>query len=562
MLALRCSEQTLHIRASPPSCCFTDTSKETTVDAFVQDASYTTNEEVTHCHHTIRATAPRPPIAPASSFYTPSIWDAIADFQDHQSSIPPTPIGNIEDHINSDHGLYAGLGLDDDPATITIMAALTARMDEIRQHLQATHDHIVLTNPTTTRSPPIFFDPALAQTVFTAANAKHFLWSYFHRCHPEIPILHRPSFRVDDVRLSSTPLLLAVVVAGAVFCTPTDAALAARRFVSVAEAFVYGQGLFARDDDDDDYGGVGVGGGRRDEEEEEEDLQTLQAALIINVLQSGMSDGAARRRLKARRHPLLATYAFMTDNHLCLFFAHPPQLCLSEMLCDLPCAEDVWDAKDAAEFERLYSQQAPSSSSPPPPRSPMSVVNALLAADDDSPTTSVSPSQHWRPFDLHVAISALQSLTHTTRTTSPLLLGGGGGSGNNATSSAYTAILHATDRWEKLWQQASHSTTTAVSSSSSNGSNEKNTFIRHADEVCWLVRTVVEVAQRQQRLEGQQQQQGNGSGSEEEGDDRGEGEAGGGGDGDGDGDGDEYMRRVSVDSFAELHAFIRKYAYV
>lgn len=278
---------------------FTDTSKETTVDAFVQDASYTTNEEVTHCHHTIRATAPRPPAAPATSFYTSSIWDAIADLQDHQSSIPPT-IGNIEDHINSDHGLYAGLGLDDDPATSAVLAVLAARMDEIRQHLQATYDHIILTSTTTpNRSPPIFFDPALAQTVFTAANAKHFLWSYFHRCHPELPILHRPSFRVDDVRLSSTPLLLAVVVAGAVFCTPTDAALAARRFVSVAEAFVYGQGLFARDDDDyDDYGGRG------DAVREEGDLQTLQAALIINVLQSGMNDGAARRRLKARRHPL------------------------------------------------------------------------------------------------------------------------------------------------------------------------------------------------------------------------------------------------------------------
>lgn len=270
----------------------------------MQDASYTTNEEVTHCHHTIRATAPRPPTTPASTLYTFSIWDAIADFQDHQSSIPT--IGNIEDHINSDHGLYAGLGLDDDPATSAIMAVLAARMDEIRQHLQATYDHIILTS-TTARSPPIFFEPALAQTVFTAANAKHFLWSYFHRCHPELPILHRPSFRADDVRLSSTPLLLAVVVAGAVFCTPTDAALAARRFVSVAEAFVYGQGVFARDGDDvDEYGGGVIGGGRDAvRNEEEKDLQTLQAALIINTLQSGMSDGAARRRLKARRHPLL-----------------------------------------------------------------------------------------------------------------------------------------------------------------------------------------------------------------------------------------------------------------
>lgn len=257
----------------------------------------------------------------------------------------------------------------------------------------------------------------------------------------------------------------------------------------------------------------------------------------------------------------LATYAFMTDNHLCLFFAHPPQLCLSEMLCDLPCAEDLWDAKDAAEFERLYLlQQALSSSSSPPPRSPMSVVNALLAADDNPPassSSSVSPPsssspQHWRPFDLHVAISALQSLTHTTRT-SPL-------GDNAATSSAYTAILHATDRWEKLWQQqqqaASHHSNAAVDAvSSSSGSNgEKNTFIRHADEVCWLVRTVVEVAQRQ-RLEGQQRQ-GSGSGSEE-----GE-EENQGGDGVAGDDGDEYMRRVSVDSFAELHAFIRKYAYV
>lgn len=99
----------------------------------------------------------------------------------------------------------------------------------------------------------------------------------------------------------------------------------------------------------------------------------------------------------------LATYAFMTDNHLCLFFAHPPQLCLSEMLCDLPCAEDVWDAKDAPEFERLYLLQASSSSPSSPPPSPMSVVNALLTADD--PTSVSPPSQHWRPFDLYVAIS-------------------------------------------------------------------------------------------------------------------------------------------------------------
>lgn len=242
----------------------------------------------------------------------------------------------------------------------------------------------------------------------------------------------------------------------------------------------------------------------------------------------------------------LATYAFMADNHLCLFFAHPPQLCLSEMLCDLPCAEDVWDAKDAPEFERLYLQQTtPASSSPPP--SPMSVVNALLtAADDDPPASAVSPSpQHWRPFDLYVAISALQSLTHTTRT-SPL--------GDAATSSAYTAILHATDRWEKLWQ-ASHSN---AMDSPSSSNDEKNTFIRHGDEVCWLVRTVVEVAQQQ----GNGGSEVKGGGEEEAGGNVGRRQGEGEGAGGGDGDGDEYMRRVSVDSFAELHAFIRKYAYV
>lgn len=96
----------------------------------------------------------------------------------------------------------------------------------------------------------------------------------------------------------------------------------------------------------------------------------------------------------------------MSDSHYCTFFNQPPQLSVSEMVGDLPCAEELWDAKSAAHFEHLSAVNQLRAASPPSVRY---LVNTLMHGPW---TPAAEPCRSASHFDLYIAMAGTPSPAH------------------------------------------------------------------------------------------------------------------------------------------------------
>ena len=135
------------------------------------------------------------------------------------------------------------------------------------------------------------FNLALAESVFTVQNLQHFVWAYFTYVQPYLPMIHKPTFRMEEC---SSVLLLAIFVLGSKFCGPLDQAILVREFEGVAEEFVFSERIFK------DYSRMG---NREDLQITRADIESLQAAVIMEALLLSLNDGSALVRLRTERHP-------------------------------------------------------------------------------------------------------------------------------------------------------------------------------------------------------------------------------------------------------------------
>ena len=131
------------------------------------------------------------------------------------------------------------------------------------------------------------FPMNIADAVFTAKNFEDCIWAYFTVFHPQHPFVHWPTF---DIHTVSLPLLLSVVFAGSVHCTPRDAALSTRIFFDLGEDLIFKhlRETVARNSVDDC-----------------DALSIVQAALLILGLQVSFNNEAIRCRIRISRHPEL-----------------------------------------------------------------------------------------------------------------------------------------------------------------------------------------------------------------------------------------------------------------
>lgn len=164
--------------------------------------------------------------------------------------------------------------------------ALDERMDEIVDQLAKTHAFMVGRGP----DQPPSFDMVMARSVFTAHSASEFLSAYFHHCHGYMPFIHRPTFGADRVSL---PLLLALIMAGSFFSPPKDHALSARNFLRITEELIFSQRSL-RNYTDIPASDLTI-----------YDIQTLQAALAIVMVQGETNDSSTRRRIRLKRFPVV-----------------------------------------------------------------------------------------------------------------------------------------------------------------------------------------------------------------------------------------------------------------
>jgi hypothetical protein len=132
-------------------------------------------------------------------------------------------------------------------------------------------------------------------TLFTVGNLTVFITAFFHSLHWHMPVVHCPTF--DPVSVSNG-LLLAIFLAGAVYTIPFNGADISlpSSLLSVAEEYVFRK-----------VANLSTSTIPSDQPVSGYAIETVQAALILEMLQFSQGDPLIRRRIRIVRHPCLVS---------------------------------------------------------------------------------------------------------------------------------------------------------------------------------------------------------------------------------------------------------------
>jgi hypothetical protein len=210
--------------------------------------------------------------------------------------------------------------------------------------------------------------------LLATARIRKFLSLYFRYWQNNCSIFHVPSF---DPETTSLPLLAAVTFMGAMYSTDPRETYIAKRVLDFAELFVFSSPVFSPETEV-----ASVFSGHKTPEEDDNDwvkFQNFLAGLIITVVQYWAGSRASRNRAMENRFSEIVKIARRLDlvkcrhqpheqlqEHLwiqtecriraisvislldCAFFFYqnyPCRLTHSEMECELPCEESVFQAE-------------------------------------------------------------------------------------------------------------------------------------------------------------------------------------------------------------------------
>lgn len=213
------------------------------------------------------------------------------------------------------------------------------------------------------------FSEEVKSVLLTVPNLVDFTQLYFDHWHPHSPIIHQPTYNLETVPL---PLLFAVFLIGAAYSSPRDTAGLATECGTLCEEFVF---------EDDEVKSIL----RTDQGfEGPTSLQSVQAAILVAVLQTWQNGPEARRRMRKKRYSDIVAMAralgytsakniyatgihpfnwlgyieaeakiravatiYLIDTYFTVFHAYPPRIMVSEMVGDMPSSEEAYAATDA-----------------------------------------------------------------------------------------------------------------------------------------------------------------------------------------------------------------------
>lgn len=170
------------------------------------------------------------------------------------------------------------------PAAFNI---LETKMDFAVDQLRALHERLLVSSPS-------YYDDTgaeLIKTHFSARNVIVFSVVFFQLSHRYISLVHRPSFGSPD---TSVALLLAVAFAGAARSPPHKEVLSIHTLARLLEEFVF-QNL---DNHMLNFHATGLS---------RELIETLQAAILIHLIQFMRQAGETRDRVRTTRLPKLVS---------------------------------------------------------------------------------------------------------------------------------------------------------------------------------------------------------------------------------------------------------------
>ncbi|KAJ5675251.1 uncharacterized protein N7477_005185 [Penicillium maclennaniae] len=310
-------------------------------------------------------------------------------------------------------------------------------------------------------------------TVFGVSNMSSFISVFFHAFHWHLPIVHSPSFDpvMDDTTTSSSWI------------------------IDVAEEFIFRQVLHLL-----------TVSSPMDPANLLSTVQTLQSALIIEMLQFARDDLGTRRRIRIIRHPCLvstvrslgifhlkrsaiplscddvtwknlvaeemclriASWAFLADGFLTVCLKNHPAIPIFEMDCNFPWSADLWEAESASAFSKI----AATHSTELPLPSLRGVATQLLEIPKTAP---ISWSLSISAEHLLILIYAINSLAFQTRAgLLPYL--------------SVDRISLAAENWKRIWDSVI-------------GSFDDDQYLhlgypKHAEELWWLLKATLDVTEQ------------------------------------------------------------------
>ncbi|KAJ5306928.1 hypothetical protein N7508_005943 [Penicillium antarcticum] len=279
-----------------------------------------------------------------------------------------------------------------------------------------------------------------AQEFFAEHKIGEYIEAYFERIvRPRSRVVLKSTFNLGTV---STPLLLCIFLMGADCDTSYSAKLQAVEYAELTESVVFESADFQRLMYRKAKGGWAS--------LEEIEIELIQAAILILLIQLSSPNGETRRRTRIQRpfcHDeflknetcirMMSSIAMM-DCHYIMFFNDPPILSAPELGFDLPAEEKGMDIPDAITWE-LWARNERKHQRPPP----LNLFIQELLLDN----WTGSEDQRYKNlnfFALYVVISAFHRIIFGLRTSLCDM------------SDAKRQIDRALSRWIILWEALEH----------------------------------------------------------------------------------------------------------
>ncbi|KAJ5180652.1 hypothetical protein N7492_003862 [Penicillium capsulatum] len=216
------------------------------------------------------------------------------------------------------------------------------------------------------------------QELFREENVREFTEAYFeHTVRPRSRVVLKTTFNLESI---STPLLLSILIMGASCGNADNAKSQAVKYADMAEFAVFEDSRFLQL--------VYRKGDLEQDPLTKGDLEIIQAALLVILIQIASPNAESRRRIRIQRYSALVCVAratsltqiknrwhdsnsplrhaeflmnescirimasiSMIDTHFIMFFNQPPALIPQELNYDLPAEEDGIDISDNVTWE-------------------------------------------------------------------------------------------------------------------------------------------------------------------------------------------------------------------
>ncbi|OOO08062.1 hypothetical protein OAory_01045620 [Aspergillus oryzae] len=328
-----------------------------------------------------------------------------------------------------------------------------------------------------------------AESFFSPTNITLFVSAFFEHSYKGIRFIHKASFNAHTI---STQLLLAITLMGATCVSPQDAS-SAEGYSDVAEYLIFDGPEFGKVFNIDNPSLA------------RENMEILQAAMVISVIQWSKGDVTIKRRIRTQRFPALVCAAralrltqvtnqavsdtesldldryfyreslvramawlYLMDSHLTVYYRNPPQFKIAEACFGLPQHEELYDTMEPSALVNA-SQNATNAGLT---LTLKSVIQRLMEKDSERFEELIT--QPFTLFGLFLVIASLHCILFDFQALDTCV----------ALSGPFGSLDTALDRWKKMWDL----TYTTIMPSDI----RKSGYMVHALELWWLAKKLTQ----------------------------------------------------------------------